>query len=74
MRLKHLVFLAGCLLSLASCRKENPTSSSEDPTGKHYYYNIATGDTDTVGPFSDLEFYEAWVYYFLPEGDHIKFW
>lgn len=49
-------------------------SADRQWTGKHYYYNIATGDYDTIGPFSDLEFYEAWVYYFLPNGDHIDFW
>jgi len=49
-------------------------SNDRQWTGLHYYYNLWDGDYDTIGPFRDLTFYEAWVYYFVPEGDHLKFW
>ena len=43
-------------------------------TGTHYYYCLHDGECDTIGPFHDLEFYECWLYWFVPEGDHIRFW
>ena len=43
-------------------------------TGLHYYYCFHDEETDTVGPFNDLEFYEAWIYWFQPSGNSIYFW
>ena len=43
-------------------------------TGRHYYYCFHDEETDTIGPFNDLEFYEAWIYWFQPSGKSIYFW
>ena len=43
-------------------------------TGRHYYYCFHDEETDTIGPFNDLEFYEAWIYWFQPNGSSIYFW
>lgn len=43
-------------------------------TGRHYYYCFHDEETDTIGPFHDLEFYEAWIYWFQPSGKSIYFW
>jgi len=49
-------------------------SNDRQWTGWHYYYNLKTGDYDTIGPFNDLDYYEALIYWFVPDGDHINFW
>ena len=49
-------------------------TDSRSWTGMHYYYCLHDGEYDTIGPFTDTEFYECWVYWFLPDGDHIRFW
>ena len=43
-------------------------------TGWHYYLCFHDGECDTIGPFNDLEFYECWLYWFLPDGKSIRFW
>ncbi|MBQ3659922.1 MAG: hypothetical protein II963_07195, partial [Bacteroidales bacterium] len=49
-------------------------SSDRQWTGRHYYYCFHDEETDTIGPFNDLEFYEAWIYWFQPSGNSIYFW
>ena len=49
-------------------------SSNRQWTGWHYYLCLHDGESDTIGPFNDLEFYECWLYWFCPNGNSIKFW
>ena len=49
-------------------------SDSKNWMGSHYYYCLHDDECDTIGPINDTEFYECWIYWFLPEGDHIRFW
>ena len=49
-------------------------SADRQWTGLHYYYCFHDEETDTIGPFNDLEFYEAWIYWFQPSGNSIYFW
>ena len=49
-------------------------TDSRSWTGRNYYYCLHDGECDTIGPFTDTEFYECWIYWFHPDGDHIRFW
>ena len=49
-------------------------SADRQWTGRHYYYCLHDDECDTIGPFNDMEFYECWIYWFIPDGSSIRFW
>ena len=49
-------------------------SADRQWTGLHYYYCLHDDECDTIGPFNDLDFYECWIYWFVPDGSSIRFW
>lgn len=49
-------------------------SADRQWTGLPYYYCLHDGECDTIGPFHDLEFYECWIYWFVPDGNSLRFW
>lgn len=60
---------AGCTIL-----DQHYASSDKTWNGWHYYYCLHNDECDWIGPVNDTDFYECWIYFFVPEGDHLHFW
>ncbi len=49
-------------------------SSNRTWDGWHYYYCLHDDECDWIGPINDTDFYECWIYWFVPDGNSIRFW
>lgn len=49
-------------------------SSTTTWNGWHYYYCLHDDESGWIGPVHDTDFYECWIYWFVPSGSGIKFW
>ena len=59
---------AGCTII-----DQHYASSTSTWNGWNYYYCLHNGESDWIGPVNDTDFYECWIYLFMPNGSGIYF-
>lgn len=49
-------------------------TSNKTWNGWQYNYCLHDDECDWIGPINDTDFYECWIYWFVPDGNSIRFW